>query len=189
MRVLICLWISCCVCSVSFAEETKPAAPEPSQKIYQKIGPNGEIILTDQPSPGAKEIDVPPANKNVYTPQPLPDYTPSQTNHSSTRDDDEVRSYNYTSFVMSSPTNEETIWANEGGVTLQVSLTPELSGNHSLLFVVDGKSMPANGLSLTLDDIERGEHKIHAEIRDGKNAIVQSTPEITIYVRRPTVKN
>lgn len=192
MRVLIPIILLAFV-GQSLAEDvkpTKPANPEPEHKIYRVIGPNGEIILTDQPSPGAKEVEVPPPSSNVYTPPPLPAFTPSpQTTTPATHDEGETSVSNYTSFVITAPANEETIWANDGSVTLQASISPELSGNHVLKFVVDGKSYDANGMSVTLDNIDRGEHKVHAEIRDSNNAVLQSTPAITIFVHRPTVKN
>ncbi len=173
------------VSHVALAEETKPATDDSEKKVFRSVGPNGEVIFSDQPSKGAQEIDIPPPASNTYQPVPVPNFTPyvppsKPTNHNSAN--------NYSLFYVSFPGKEETLWADTGEVTIQLMIEPGLQPGHGLVYILDGQAIPHNGLSLLQTNVARGEHKVSVEIRDNTGTMVLTTPPVTFFVRRPTVK-
>lgn len=179
------LFLLAAVSHLVLAEEPKPAADDNEKKVYRSVGPSGEVIFSDQPSKGAQQIDVPPPASNTYQPVPAPNFTPYVPPAKRTSQPEAI----YSLFYVSFPGKEETLWADTGEVTIQLMLEPGLQAGHGLVYIVDGQAIPHNGLSLLQTNVSRGEHKVSVEIRDNAGTVVLTTPTVTYFVRRPTVKN
>lgn len=178
------------VSQLVLAQEPKPAAApaDPEIKVYRSVGPGGEVIFSDQPSKGASEVEVTPPQGNTYKAVPTPAFTP-YTPERKRNNEQSSTGFHYSLFYVSFPAKEETLWAETGEVTIQLMLEPSLRAGHGLVYVVDGQAIPHNGLSLLQTNVARGEHTVSVEIRDETGAVVLSTPPVTFFVRRPTVKN
>ena len=85
-----------------------------------------------------------------------------------------------------SPKHEETIQDNDGNVT--VTVQARLREGEYILLVVDGSpvSGPSFDTTYTLNDIDRGEHKMEAVLVDDEDRIIATSQTITFYVYRPS---
>jgi len=96
----------------------------------------------------------------------------------------------YTTFTILAPKDKQAIRANDGDVTVMLSLKPKLLPKHSLSVYLDGKKMAEGGLRMVnLTNLDRGEHKIYAVINvidaEGKKLKqIQKSEEITFTVIR-----
>jgi len=164
------------------AEEQKvdePAAAE--KKFYKTIGPDGQVIYTDKPVKDSTEVKVPKGT--TYKPVVTPDVSPTQTQAQPTR-----QPFEYESLIITSPSQKETIWSNEGKLDVAVSLEPALRISHVISVSVDGKVM-ASGKSLTmlLSNIDPGEHELKVEVQDTSGQTVKSEAAI-FYMRHHLIK-
>jgi hypothetical protein len=110
---------------------------------------------------------------------------PEQTGAAKQQDDVSAA---YTEFTIVSPTSEQGVRANDGNVTVRLSLQPALMSGHTVALNVDGEDGEAakSGRSLTfqLGNLSRGRHTVEATVLDpaGK-ALIQVGP-ISFYVLR-----
>ena len=83
-----------------------------------------------------------------------------------------------------SPKHDETIQDNDGTVT--VTVQARLREGQYILLVVDGSpvSGPSFETTYTLNDIDRGEHKMEAVLVDDEDRIIATSQTITFYVWR-----
>lgn len=157
-------------------------------EIYKVVDKDGNVTFTDQaPGDGTQPISLPELSvirsETDPTPPPVESETVAEDNPPTLR---ELRGM-YSDFRMTQPANEETFWgtANTVVVSWDSNLPPE--PDMSVRLVVDGESQLATasgGVSLTLD---RGEHKVYAELRDGRNRRITTTETVTFFIKQHSV--
>ncbi|MBT8133007.1 MAG: hypothetical protein KJO03_00775, partial [Gammaproteobacteria bacterium] len=95
--------------------------------------------------------------------------------------------FKYMSFDIVSPTNNQTI-RNEPDVTVTLNLKPGLNSEagHSIWMLVDGKPVikKSQGTTLNLGRLDRGAHKLQAQIRDQEGKIVVRTRESVVFIHQ-----
>jgi len=162
------------------AEEQKEGEPTTvEKKFYKTIGPDGQVIYTDKPVKDSTEIKVPKGT--TYKPVVTPDISPSNAQPAR-------EPFEYESLVITSPSQKETIWSNEGKLDVGVSLVPSLRISHSITVSVDGKIL-ARGKSLTipLSNIDPGEHELKVEVQETSGQSLKSETAV-FYMKRHVVK-
>ncbi len=96
--------------------------------------------------------------------------------------------FSYSEFRIQSPGNDETVRNNEGNVSLQFSIKPNLNSElkHSLSVLLDGKVVKRNitSSSTSLSNIDRGTHTISAEIHSSSGTVIRRSSPVTIHVHR-----
>jgi hypothetical protein len=153
-----------------------------SAQIYKSVDAQGNVSYSDQPSPGAQPIQLEPLS---ITPEPVttapPTITPIQTAPITTD-----KPVVYQQLQIISPTNDQTIWNNNGQVTVSVSVMPALAGNDSIQLVVDGKitAESTSATNFNLDQLDRGTHVIQAQIVRNKKQIVKVSNSVTFYIHK-----
>jgi hypothetical protein len=151
--------------------------------IYKSIGPDGQIIYSDRAAQGAEEINVAPVQ--TFTPpppvkEPLLDETEEPAAEPTT----------YQSFSITQPTESETIWSNEGIVSVALDLQPELKPEDEFQLLLNDHQVIARGRSsvVQLQNIDRGTHRLHAVIVDASGKEVARTATTTFHLRRTIAK-
>jgi hypothetical protein len=150
-----------------------------SAEVYKRVGPDGKVYFSDQPGPDAKQIEVAPA-QTISMP-------PAQTGADTQKPAaDEAAAYS--TFTIVSPTSEEGVRANDGNVSVQLSLQPQLMAGHSIILTVDGEegeAMKTGGdLIVSLSNLSRGRHTVEARVVDGAGkALIQAGP-VSFFVLR-----
>ncbi len=94
----------------------------------------------------------------------------------------------YTSISIVAPKPDQAIRANDGDVTLMLSIQPKLQKGHSIVVFLDGKQV-SNGASraVNLTGLDRGLHQVHAEIRDAYKTTLISSPPVNFTVLRTSI--
>lgn len=154
-----------------------------SQKVYKTVGPNGEVIYSDKPSPGSKEIPV-PTNSGYKPVAPPAGFTPYKAPPDKT-----TKQAIKNTVTITSPADKQTIRSAPGELNVSVSLGNELQPGQHLEYQIDGKTMYAGTTtSHRFKNIDRGTHVVTVRIKDesGSEATSQA---VTFYMKRPFIKH
>ena len=91
------------------------------------------------------------------------------------------------------PTNSA-VRANDGNITLSVTIDPPLRSGNLLRAQVDGnlneQAIAGSGqpnATLTLPNLDRGTHEISAVIMDTKGQVILSSDPVTLHVQRTSL--
>lgn len=152
------------------------------QSIYKQVDPKGNVTFSDKPQQGAGLIEL----------KALPTYQPSQkANTVSATNLDQppvVPSLEipYQRIQILKPTNEETIWDNEGNLTVKVAVYPSLRAEDTLVLLLDGKPIKklTGTTQVELQGIDRGTHTLSAVLQGQGGESLQSSPTITIFLHK-----
>ena len=153
--------------------------------IWKVVDENGNVVYTDQPPrDGSTPMDLP--ELSIIATDIQVKHTPAGGKKAKARTSGELRKL-YRDFRIIRPLPEETFWGTANAVVVtwgsKIPLTPDLS----VRLFVDGKAQeapPTGGVSLTLD---RGEHKVSAELRDAGNRRIMRTESVTFFVKQSSV--
>jgi len=142
-----------------------------SAQVFQRTGPDGKVYFSDQPGPDAVQVDVPPA-QTISLPA-----VPESTDPVQQAGD----VISYTEFNIVSPTSEKEIRANDGNISVHLSLQPALMPGHTIALVIDGedgnKIKVGDGMTAELSHLSRGRHTVEATVvDDAGNALIQTGP-------------
>jgi hypothetical protein len=152
-----------------------------SAQVFRRTGPDGQVYFSDQPGPDAEQVDVTPAQ--AISLPPVPEQPDTET---SVQQDDAASSY--TGFTIVSPTSEQAVRANDGNVTVQLSLQPELISGHIIVLKIDGEDGEAfntgNGMAVELSNLSRGQHTVEARVIDEKGSVLIQTGAVSFNVLR-----
>ena len=166
-RLLVLLLVF--VCATAYAQ------------IFKRIGPDGHVYFSDQPGPDAEWVDVTPAQA-VSLPT-VPEQT--ETVAVITQGDAAVA---YTEFSITSPTSDQGVRANDGNVTVHLSLQPALQSGHLIVLNIDGEdgesTNSGSGLMIELNNLSRGQHTVMATVVDEDGKVLIKTEPVSFHVLR-----
>lgn len=159
--------------------------------VWKIVDEDGNVVYTDQPpkdgSPPMKlpELSIIKTDIQVYqTPNDGSNAAGDEGGQALTSG--ELRRL-YRDFRIYRPLAGETFWGTANTVVVtwgsKTPLTPDLN----VRLFVDGKAQQApasGGVSLTL---ERGEHKVFAELRNARNRRIIKTATVTFFVKQNSV--
>lgn len=92
----------------------------------------------------------------------------------------------YQSIQITSPQNEETLFYDNGKVTVNIQITPALKNHDKIALYLDGKTieLPPATTTAVLEYVERGTHQLQAQITDQNGKILQTSPTIIFYMKQ-----
>lgn len=156
------------------------------QKVYETVGPNGETTFSDTPSPGAKEMVVPPAP--TYQAPPIP-MTPSPSgNPSSQVSTGQSDAYHLVKIVA--PADHATVVNTAGTVAVTVLVEPPLKvgrGDRIQLTLDGNPATEAASPNISLKGVDRGTHTLEAQVVDRVGATLMESAPVTFYLHRPSI--
>lgn len=148
-------------------------------ELFKGVDEEGNIVYSDKPFSDAKKF-TPPSLTIVDPPK-------VKLKQETGGNDEKITEFKYTDFNILSPVNNETLW-NDPNPTVSLQLKPDLNTekNHTIWLLLDGKPRINNSRELTLHIgyIERGAHKLQAQVRDKTGKIVARSRETVIYVKQ-----
>ena len=158
-------------------------------KFYKSVDEQGNIVYSDTPTPGAEQLKPPPISTVESKPVAKEaDARAQNTDQAETEEAAKKPPTRYSKFSIVTPKNDDTIWDNNGAVPVSLLLEPPLDteNGHSVWVYVDGTAVVKKSQSLTqpLSGIDRGAHKIRAEIRDEKRKTLKRTQNVTVHLKR-----
>ena len=153
---------------------------------YTWTDDEGVVHYSDRPVPGATRIHIaepnigrsPPPRRNAATAGASdPDTTTEPT--------EPIR---YSSFEVTAPGAEETLWNIEGVLNVSLSLTPGLQPGHQVRVYFDGQPRMVRGASFQIDEVYRGVHNLQAEVLDETGKMLIRTKTNRFYVQQSGIR-
>ncbi|MGB5179692.1 MAG: DUF4124 domain-containing protein [Gammaproteobacteria bacterium] len=156
-------------------------------QIFKRIGPDGQVYFSDQPGPGAERVELPPMQSISLPPVTGETESTEPASDMTTEQQQEAAAF-YTGFSITSPIDQRGIRANDGNITVQLSVQPELRPGDMIVLNVDGEDGEATrssiDMTVELTNLSRGQHTVRATLVDKKgNELIQSDP-VTFFVMR-----
>ena len=150
--------------------------------LYKGLDAEGNVVYSDTPFEDAEKFTPPPISV-VDTPKVKAD--------DKAVEEELPAEFKYLSFDIVSPVNNQTI-RNEPDVSVSLSLKPGLNKKerHSVWVLLDGKPIVRNSvsMSLRLGRLDRGAHKLQAQVRDSNGKIVIRTRTTLIHVHKTSAQ-
>jgi len=149
-------------------------------EIYKSVDSEGNVVFSDQPTPGAKQFleHLTP----TYVPLPLPQAEAATPSVVPT-----VASY-YTALRIRKPTAGETLREPGGVLTIELEVVPSLKSQegHILVVAVDRNNLAShdNAAQVTLSNLAPGAHTLKAQIMDAAGQVQISSDSITFQMQR-----
>ncbi len=157
---------------------------------YRWTDEQGVVHFSDKPHPGAEVIQL--RNAQSYSAPPLERAsTLTRSREQGTTQAADSDSGAYESLSFTSPTAEEVLWNLGGTLNVNMSLRPRLQRGHSVELYFDGAlvSPPrARRLSFQVNDVNRGEHSLRAQIVDASGNTLTGSDTIRFFVQQTTVQ-
>lgn len=151
-------------------------------EVFRQVGPDGEVSFSDTPAPGAERVNVDPAQTVTLPPVPQRGAGMGKSNGKANKKQVPAK------FAIVEPTNGQSIRANDGKVTVSLSLQPALMPGYTIDLVVSGGGGENvySGVTLNfhLSDLSRGEHTLVARLKNGRGEQVVEAGPVTFYVLR-----
>lgn len=146
--------------------------------LYKGLDSEGNVVYSDAPFEDAEK----------YTPPPISVMdTPKSKADNKFAEEKKPAEFKYTDFDIASPANKQTI-RNEPDVTVTLKLKPGLNTaeDHNIWMLVDGKAVIKNTQSQTLQigRLNRGAHKLQAQVRNKEGKIMVRTRTTVIYIHQ-----
>jgi hypothetical protein len=148
--------------------------------VYKWVDASGQVHFSDQPVDGAEKVVLP--EPTVYSPRPLPGEEDDQQEQGATPGTP------YTRFAVVRPSDNETIWDNEGNVKVSLDIQPPLSEGHKFQVFLDGASVGELATAqITLQNVDRGTRTVSAAVVDQGGIELGRTAPVTFHLRQTTL--
>jgi hypothetical protein len=170
-----------------------------SAEIYRSVDSDGNVIFSDKPVRGAKNVTLPPLQS--YTSA----VSTSASNAESAAKAEDVTvatsqpakrspfgGHVYDEIAISAPANQATIQNSGGKLDVNVTLTPTLHRGDKLIITIDDEPVAESGepnVGFLLEAIPHGSHQLQAYVMGPDTHIVKSSPEITFYMQQTGVNS
>jgi hypothetical protein len=161
------------------------AAAAAHAQAYRWVDENGVVHYSDRPQPGAEAIVLPDSTTRTRPVAPRRPGSQPDTTASAGEDD----AQGYTSFAVTSPAAEETLWNIAGNLNVSLTLEPALMPGHRIRVYLDGEETMVTGTSFQLEEVFRGAHNIQAEVVDATGRMLIRSQPIRFYVQQTSVQN
>ncbi|VAW51415.1 hypothetical protein MNBD_GAMMA06-673 [hydrothermal vent metagenome] len=144
--------------------------------LYKGLDSEGNVIYSDKSFDDAEK----------FTPPPISVMDAPKTNAEKKMAEEKPKEFKYMAFDIVSPEANATIRNSDVSVSLSLKPRLDTEKNHSIWMLVDGKAVVENtqSFSLQLGRLNRGAHKLQAQVRDGKGKIIVRTRTTVIFVHQ-----
>ncbi|MEQ6917692.1 DUF4124 domain-containing protein [Halomonas aquatica] len=162
-----------------------------AQTIYRSTDAQGNVVFTDNPEGGGEEMTLDPLTVVPSTSEPAlmaPEVQGAEGGGGTASPGQPFMPYD--SFGILSPRQDETLPTGAAGnVQVSLGIQPSLREDHRVRLLVDGQISQSamNTDTFLLNNLERGEHLLQAELLDASGAVRHRTSPVTLYVQRASV--
>jgi hypothetical protein len=153
-------------------------------EVYKSTNADGEVIFSDQPSPGAEQVQLP--ELPTYSAPPL--RTPGRTSGAGQKP---AAQSLYQSMVFTTPEDDATVRNNLGALSATVSLQPELNTRlgHRIQYYLDDvpQGTPVTTTSIGFTNLDRGSHRVSASVVDNQGNAIISSDTVIFHLHRESI--
>jgi hypothetical protein len=160
-------------------------------EIYKVVDKDGNVVYTDQPpADGSLPMDLPELSVIETDQQSLVapaagDATAAAKEASGPSPRELSRMYG--DFSITQPQNEETFWGTANTVVVSWGSSIPPAPDMSVRLFVDGQPQAAPSMGSVSLFLDRGEHKVYAELLDARNRRIVVTDTVTFFVNQASV--
>jgi hypothetical protein len=147
-----------------------------AEKIYKTVNKDGTVTFSDQPSPGATEVDF---ASNTSTVVQNPSVKTKQLKTIKQKEQIE-----YTLNVMS-PSEDETIRSHKGDVSISAMVNPSADGYYQLS--LNDKKLRSTPGTFLVEDLPRGEYSYQINFVSTSGKVIASSSVRRFFVHKPSV--
>ncbi|WP_280549722.1 MULTISPECIES: DUF4124 domain-containing protein [unclassified Halomonas] len=167
-----------------------------AQTIYRTTDAQGNVVFTDNPERGGEEVDLKPLTVVPGRDETREAGAPAVVGGSGSGSGGGTAAgpgqpfMPYDSFGILSPRQEETLPTGAAGnVQVTLGIQPDLREDHRVRLLVDGRisQTAMHTDTFVLNNLNRGEHVLQAELLDASGAVRHRTSPVTLYVQRASV--
>lgn len=153
------------------------AVPAAAADVYKSTNAEGNVVFSDQPSPGAETIRIQETQTVPADRAGTFEYTPPAP-----------EAFAYGKVAIEQPSNDEALRPEDKSVVVSVSLEPELRGGDSLVLMLDGREFAAGrSKSFALAELDRGTHTVEAVVRENGGRVVARSAPVSFHVLRTAI--
>lgn len=156
--------------------------------IYRSVDRDGNVTFTDEPDTKAELIEL--EELPTYEAAPLPISPIENTVQQEEEVVEDIKKPKY-KISITSPEQNQSIWAGGGILTATVSVQPELNSQRAdkVQFKLDGKKVgePQTGLSYSLENLDRGSHILAVSVVDNKGKVLKTSKSVLFHVHRKSI--
>ena len=150
-----------------------------ADKVYKLVDAQGNVLYTDQPRKGAREVDI-AVQPAPPVPRQLAALAPVRQNRATPP-----------TLTLSAPSNEETIRDNEGNVLVVFGVEPGLRAGDRVRLAIDGRVVEADAIppGLLLSGLDQGTHTLQATLTDGSGNVQARSDLVTFYLKHYSINS
>lgn len=150
--------------------------------VYTYIDADGNRVFTDQPGKGAKRVELSPGSRVANTP-PAPASKPKPQPPAVVPRTPPV-SYQMLRILV--PLPDAAVREENGSLIVTVTSEPALQAGHRYRLLLDGQpaTEPSRSPVFTLTDLDRGTHRLSAEIIDHDGYVIERTAAQPFHLQR-----
>jgi hypothetical protein len=161
------------------------ASATASAEVFRRVGPDGEVYFSDTPTPGSQRVDLGDAQSVPLRSIPQRSSTTVQPAGDAVEKESAPA---YAKFEIIKPSNGQGLRANDGSVTVYLSLQPALRSGDTIVLIVDGEDgasiRSGDTLNFNLSNMSRGQHSVAARVQNAKGEKLIETGPVSFYVLR-----
>lgn len=175
------LKFACLILLASVASATLGAA---GTTVYMTRDADGNPVFSDQGSDGSQEVKV---QDPVTFPAEVFKQDEQAIDYQNMKSEEEApQPPAYASLSIISPADQDVIRDNSGNLTVNTDLPKQISSQHQVRLLMDGKVAALyDGSDFRLENIDRGTHSLQLEIVDKKSgSVLMSSPSISFSILR-----
>lgn len=152
------------------------AMPVAAAEVYRTTDAAGNVIFSDQPSPGAEKVQIQETATIPGDDAPRFEYTPP------------AEAFAYRKVTIESPADDEALRPEDASVNVSVAVEPQLRSQDSLVLMLDGREFAAGtSQSFALADLDRGTHTVQALVREQGGKILARSSTVSFHVLRTAI--
>lgn len=158
---------------------------------YKWTDADGHVHYSDNPPQGvnAQRVDMPALNTMRPPAPPPPSASTGSSGAGSGNGQGAPAEQTYDGLAVLQPAPEANIWADDGKVNVNLSVSPRLFPGDGVIVLMDGNRMtqPTPRLTFTLENVNPGEHSLMAVIVNGEGQVMVRSPAVKIYVHHHSI--
>jgi len=153
--------------------------------FYKYTDENGETVYSDKaPYNGADKVKLPA----IQTTPAIKFKTKAKHKQGTDPENSRQEVTKYRRFKITTPKDGKAMRNNAGLVEVKLAIQPKLDvkAGHRIDFLLDGHVIKSASKrsTLTIKNMERGEHRLQARIKDKQGKLLKSTASIKIVLHR-----
>lgn len=167
--------------------------PVAQAEVYKVVDEHGNVTYTDQPPPDSDAQPMTLRGLSIISPQ-IPPPPPVREGEAGDAEGAEgqipIRELirRYRDFAIVSPTQEQSLWGTDSQVNVAWRSGAALMEGMTVTVYINGLPQPPTmQTSMAVGGLDRGEHNVYAELKNGQGRRIARTDTITFFMKQWSV--